>query len=478
MNARPHLTPALLAVLLAGCAVGPNYRTPEVEATPQAWLSTSQMQTAPVGDLRWWQTFGDPLLEKLIDTALANNGDLQVAMARVKEARGARLSAIAGLFPQVDGSLSSRKGNLGEGSGNQQTHMFEGGFDTSWELDIFGGGRRAAEAASYTVQSREASVRQVKVSLVAEVVRIYLDYRRLEQQLALTLDNLKAQQEILTVVQAQEEAGVSDLLDVSRIEAQVLRTEAQIPDLEAGLVSLRGSLGVLVGDMPQQIAEKITASGKIPVANTQDVLLSTPADVIANRPDVQVAERELATATANKGVALAQWFPRISLSSLLGFQTGAVFGNIDTWNLAGAVRLPFIDFGRIRGMVQQADARQMAALATYEQTVKAALAEVETAFVAYAKSRERLVKLRKAAKASRMAEEISRVHFQEGLNSLLDVLYAQQNRLEAENSLAMEEALTGQRYAALYKAIGGGANVTSTIPLEKKTSKKRKKSPN
>lgn len=469
------LSPALLAILLAGCAVGPNYKNPKLEHFPAKWVESQQpLASVPVGSLRWWQSFNDPLLAELVDLSLINNGDLKIAIARVKEARGARLSAVAGIFPNVDASTSSRKGNSGEGSGNQQTHLFEGGFDASWELDIFGGARRSAEASWYTLESRLASERQVRVSLAAEVVRIYLDYRRIERQLVLTKENLKAQKETLTIVEAQEVEGVSDLLDVSRIEALVTRTDAEIPELEASLISLRGSLGVLVGDMPDQIAGRLTADGKIPIVNGQAVLLSTPADIIANRPDVKVAERDLATATANQGVAIANWFPRVSLSGLLGFQTGATFGNIDTWNLAGAVRLPFIDFGRVRGMVQQADARQQAALATYEQTVKAALADVETSFATYAKSQERLIKLRKAAKASRTAEEISRVHFQEGLNSLLDVLYAQQNRLESETSLAVQEATSGQNFASLYKAIGGGADVT-TSP-KKSLSRKSKKS--
>jgi NodT family efflux transporter outer membrane factor (OMF) lipoprotein len=465
MSVRRRYSLSLCALLTAGCAVGPNYHKPVVEHFPAGWVGTQDRNPeAPVGNLRWWQSFQDPLLSQLIDLALVNNGDLKVAMARVQEARGARLSAVAAIFPNIDSSLSSREGNRGEGTGNQQTHLFEGGFDATWELDIFGGNRRVAEASWYTLQSRMASERQVKVSLVAEVVRTYLDYRRVEQQLVLTKENLRAQQETLAIVEAQEAEGVSDLLDVSRIEAQVTRTDAEIPELEAGLVSLRGSLGVLVGDMPDQIASRLSEPGHIPSVNGQVVLLNTPASVIANRPDVQVAERDLATATANQGVAIANWFPRISLSSLLGFQTGAIYGNVDTWNLAGVVRLPFIDFGRVRGMVQQADARQVAALATYEQTVKSALADVETSFVSYAKSQERLVKLRKAAKASRQAEEISRVHFQEGLNSLLDVLYAQQNRLESENSLVAQEAISGQRYAALYKAVGGGQDISSSTP--------------
>jgi NodT family efflux transporter outer membrane factor (OMF) lipoprotein len=445
----------LVAMMLTACAVGPNYKKPDFKAMPDQWLENISLPDVSAINLPWWRSLHDPVLNKLIDTSLANNGDLKVAIARVEEARADRLSAQAALLPNVSGKVNAVRGNTGTNTIDRTANLFESEFDASWELDIFGGGRRAAEAARATLDSRRASARQVQVSLLAEVVRNYIDYRRLEQQTKLTQENLEAQQSTLTAVREQVKEGVASLLDLSRIETQAGTTEADLPDLTSQMVTSRNNLAVLAGLTPEEVLSYIHPA-PLPTV-TPGVMLSTPANVIANRPDVQVAERDLAAATANQGVALSNWFPKVDLAGLFGLQHLVGIPSFHTWNAGGTIQLPIIDFGRVRAMVRQADARQQEALATYEQTIKAALADVESSLTTYTKAREREAILEKAAKASRQAEEMARIQYKEGIASLLDVLDAQRQRLETETTLLTAKANVGQSYAALYKALGGGA---------------------
>jgi multidrug efflux system outer membrane protein len=292
---------------------------------------------------------------------------------------------------------------------------------------------------------------------LAEVVRNYIDYRRLEQQIKLTQENLTAQQSTLTAVREQVKEGVASLLDLARVESQAGTTEANLPDLTSQMVTSRNNLAVLAGLTPEQILSYIKPQ---PLPSVPPgFLLSTPANVIASRPDVQAAERDLAAATANQGVALSNWFPKLNLASLFGLQHFTGLPSFGAWNVGGTIQLPIIDFGRVRAMVRQADARQQEALATYEQTIKAALADIESSLTAYTKAKEREAILEKAAAASRQAEELARIQYKEGIASLLDVLDAQRQRLETETTLLTARANVGQSYAALYKALGGGANL-------------------
>lgn len=454
----------VVCTLLTGCAVGPDYQKPEIVALPAKWSGNEAgRDSAAVGNLMWWRSLQDATLNKLVKVALENNTDMKLAVARVAEARAQRQGAQAAKLPQVDGTVATRRGSINVGTTDRVGSQSEMNFDASWELDIFGGQRRAAEAAQATLESREAALRNVRVSLLAEMVRAYFEVRRLEQQIQLTRQNLKGQRETLKIVNEQMQEGVASQLDVSRIEAQSYSTEATIPELQAQLVQARNTVAVLVGVTPDRIA-RLLPYEKMPTVGGK-VVVQAPATVIAARPDVQVAERDLAAATANQGVAISNWFPKVSLLGLFGLQHNGPLGKTDVWNAGGTVRLPLFDFGRVRSQVRVADARQQQALATYEQTVLTAVADVENSLTAYVKARQRLELLGKAAEASRTAERLARLHFQEGLNSLLDVLVAQRERLDAETTYATAQAQLGQRYAFLYKALGGGAVVTKTAVL-------------
>lgn len=449
----------LMALLLAGCAVGPNYEAPRWRDMPAQWLGLSDAVTvaeAPVGNLQWWEAFGDPVLNQLVTQAIERNHDLRIAAARVAEARASRLAANAGLLPVVSGDASFSRGTNNAANSPQTSSL--AAFNASWELDVFGGGRRAAEAARASVGAAEASQAFVRVSLLAEVARQYLAVRALQSQAALTVKNLDLQRETERIVDAQANEGVVSTFDLARARAQRATTEAQVPMIEQQRNAAMNALAVLVGSQPGEIAGALaTSSATVPVA-TPRVVVAAPATVLASRPDVRVAERNLATATANQGVALSNWFPRLNLLGLFGLADSSVGGSNEVWSVGGAVTLPLIDFGRVRAMVRTADARQQAALAAYEQSVLAALADVETALGGYVNAQRALVQLREAADNTREAARLADLRYREGLSSLLDVLTAQAQQLQAESQLANGEAAVGQAMANLYAALGGAGD--------------------
>jgi len=463
MNTRsPFIAATALAtaLLLAGCAVGPNYHKPLFDY-PAEWLGLRKADTdtalAAAGkpaaemDMQWWHAYGDPLLDKLMAQALERNGDLKVAIARVEEARGERLSATAALLPEIDGAAQANRGN--NNVSNHSATTSSAALDASWELDLFGGNRRAAEAARAALGGAEAGARLARVRLLAEVADSYLDVRSLQQQLQLTARNLRDDTEILRITQAQYDVGVAGELDLARARAQAADTAAQVPQVRAQLSAAVNSLGVLVGDTPAEIQAVMADARDVPVATPQ-VLLDTPASVIARRPDVAVAERALAEATANKGVALSNWFPRINLTGLFGIADFGTGGN-DVWNVGGTIGLPVLDFGRVRGLVRVADAQQKEALATYEQTILSALADVETSLDGYLQATDRLKKLQVAADANERAVTLAQAQYKEGVVAQLDVLTAEKAAAAARIALAAGKAQQGQALATLYKAIGG-----------------------
>jgi multidrug efflux system outer membrane protein len=452
------------SALLAGCAigpaVGPNYEQPALTG-PLHWLGFGQNKAqvlwsdAAKADLNaaWWEDFNDTTLTALMSDALVKNGDLQVALARVDEARGARLTANAAMLPQVNGQADTARSRSAQ-TGTVGTYK-EAVADASWEIDLFGGKRRAAEAARANLGSARAEARLARVRLLAEVAGGYMDVRGLQQQLADTRRSLETQAETLKLLEAQEQEGIGSTLASLQARAQWADTAAAVPQLEAQLQSSIYSLGVLTGHTPIEIQAIMGDVKPVPVSS-RTVLVATPARVIANRPDVQSAERALAAATANKGVAIASWFPQISLTGLYGVASSAAVGTTHPWTLGGAATLPIIDFGSVRGMVRQADARQRAALATYEQTVNAALADVETSLTAYLKAAERADKLEVAAKANADALNMAKAQQAEGVASTLDVLTAEQRSLAADSALSQGRADVGKTLATLYKALGGG----------------------
>ncbi|MBK9128908.1 MAG: efflux transporter outer membrane subunit [Phycisphaerales bacterium] len=506
-----------LAASLAGCTVGPDYARPELKLPERfeegraVGVSVSPIDAATA----WWESLRDPKLTELIGRARENNLDLAEARARVREARAARTAAGADLFPQLglqgayqrtrrsenatpppqaDGQararlLSGLTRNLGSppaasagaltrellsaavNEGVQRRNalrtprasveqdLYQVGLDMNWEIDVFGGTRRAVEAAEADIVAAEAGYDDVLVSLLSEVALNYVELRSAQRRLEIAAQNIASQRESVELARSRYEAGLTSELDVAQAEAQLATTMSQVPSLEIDAVQAIHRLSYLLGQPPKALAGELLAAGPIP-PTPPVVPVGLPSDLVRRRPDIRRAERELAASTARVGEAIADLFPRFSLTGAFGMQTYD-FATILDWrsrvfSIGPTVRWPVFDGARIRANIAVQDARQEQALTRYERTVLLALAEVESALVSYERQRARYETLRQAVAADRRAVEISTELYSRGLTSFLNVLESQRALFQAEDQLVQSEQAAVTSLIALYKALGGG----------------------
>jgi NodT family efflux transporter outer membrane factor (OMF) lipoprotein len=429
------------------------------------------VSTEPVTLAQWWITFHDAQLTTLITQAIAANLDVRLATARVREARAMRGVVAPDSQPQINATgaythtrRSSNASTLPTVAGNaldvaRDSDLFQLGFDARWELDVFGAVRRSVEAAEADIAVTMAEQQAVLVTLCGDVARSYLDLRGAQAQLAITHDNLTAQQDTLALSRVRWEAGLSSALDVARAEAQVATTAAQVPGLEQQMRQAIHHLSVLLGQAPGTLSADLLA--RAPVPPPPSVLtVGLPVDLLQRRPDMRRAERALAAATARVGVATADLYPRFSLSAMLGLQSlhlsdlpslGSQFASVGP-----GVRWPLFDAGRIRANIQVHDARQEQALVRYEQAVLAALEDVENALLAYGKEQTRQHALATAVDAQRRAVALANELYTKGLADFLTVLDAQRSLLAAESQWVQSTTALSSHVVALYKALGGG----------------------
>lgn len=460
------------ALLLGGCTVGPVYRRPDA-ALPGAWSQSlaAPLQPQPAEVERWWSRFDDPLLGSLVERAIAANPDLRLAEARVREARALRAVAASALWPavEVSGSYSRvrnsenalpQPGLAGALPGLELEHdLFRTGFDAAWEIDIFGRARRGVEAAEAQAEAAVEDRRAVVVTLLGEVAANYVEHRALQRRLEVTRANLEAQRETLELTRVRFEAGLAAGLDVSRAEAQVSATAAQIPALETAIKQTAHRLERLLGLHPGALAAELSSPAPIPRLPAE-VMVGIPSELLRRRPDIRGAERRLAAATAQVGVAVAELFPRFSLTGAGGLQSFSAGDLLAAgsrfWSIGPTVRWPVFSAGRIRANIEVQNARQEAALRQYEKTILGALEEVENALVALANEQARRESLLASVAASRSALESARELYLSGLADFLTVLDAQRALLAAENELIASEGALASDLVSLYKALGGG----------------------
>lgn len=453
-------------LVISGCAVGPNYKEPELNLPARFGGPPS---TQPVSVARWWETFNDPQLDSLIDRAAKQNLDLRAAEARVREARAQRGVVSADLFPQVDvnGSYQrarrsgSNLNNNFSDTGNRASEfdLYQAGFDASWELDVFGGTRRGIEAASADIESTVENLRDVRVTLLAEVGRNYVELRGFQRRLQFNRENLKAQQQTLDLTRSRFQSGLTSDLDVARAEAQVATTASAIPTFETQAAAAMHRLAVLLGQNPRALMDELNDIK--PVAKLPTTVPSgLPSELVRRRPDVRRAERDLAAQTARIGVAVADWFPKFSLTGSLGRQSDRFkdLGNSDSqfWTVGPSISWPILDWGRIRSNIAVENARQEQSLANYESAVLVALEDVENALVAYEKEQARRTVLSDAVAANRRAVDLSTQLYSRGLADFLNVLDAQRSLFLSQDALAQSDAVVSSNLVALYKALGGG----------------------
>jgi NodT family efflux transporter outer membrane factor (OMF) lipoprotein len=478
----------VFAIPVAGCTVGPNFKRPEPKA-PDHFGEAPATKTVDVA--HWWTTFNDPMLNSLVDRAVAANLDLRLATARIRESRAQRGVVGADLWPDVNlggsynhsrgsenafgfdsGSFNNGGGTGGGGTGNpgvgnfaapgQEQDLYQVGFDANWELDVFGRVRRSIEAAEGDTAAAIEDRRDTLVTLLAEVARNYVELRSFQRRLVISKDNLKSQQDTLDLTRAKFKAQIISELDVSRSEAQVASTASQVPSLESQRNQAAHRLAVLLGQQPRALLDELLApadAAAIP-SGPPDVPPGIPSDVLRRRPDVRRSERELAAATARIGVATADLFPRFSLTGSLGLQSQSFndLGDYSSrfYSIGPSVSWPIFDAGRIRSNINVQNARQEQAVVRYEQSVLAALEDVENALVGYGKEQQRREQLKRAADANRRSVEMARQLYDRGLTAFLDVLEAQRNLFISEDALVQSEATVSTNLVALYKALGGG----------------------
>lgn len=470
------LTPLILW-LVGGCAVGPNYQQPNMSA-PAQWNRLAGGETNRAASVAvWWNNFQDSELDSLIERAVSSNLDLRIAQARVREARAQYGITFANLWPTVDGSGSYARQRQSEDQpliGSValphgvpfENDVYQAGFDASWEIDVFGGKRRALEAAKAQVAAAEFGQRDVLVTLLGEVARNYVAARGYQRQLEIARENIRAQEQSLGITENRFTNGLVSNLDVQQAGTLLATTRATVPTLETSLQASIYRLGVLLGQPPEALQSELSMVAPVP-AVPPEVPVGLPSELLLRRPDVAEAERELAAATANIGVARADWFPKFYLTGSVGseavnasdwFTYGSRF-----WSLGPTVQWRIFDAGRIRANVKVQNARQEQALAYYENTALSAFEDAENALTAYAKEQVRRRSLEDAVKSSQESFNLANKLYANGLTDFINVLDAERSLYQAQDALAQSDATVSTDVIALYKSLGGGWESQSSL---------------
>ncbi|EQM71484.1 TolC family protein [Pseudomonas tohonis] len=452
--------PALLALALSACAVGPDYKAPDSEPARLAAADAGHYDRARFETL-WWQQFDDPTLNQLVQQSLEQNRELRVAFARLRAARAIRDDVGNDQLPTITSRASAEVGK-GQQPGQTEQRVnaerYDLGLDMAWELDLFGRIQRQIEASDAEIGVAQAELQQLQVSLIAELVDAYGNLRGAQLRERIARENLKNQQESRGLTEQLRDAGVGSELDVLRADGRLAATEATLPQLQAIEARSRNRIATLLGQRPEQLSVDLSAK-PLPVI-AKELPIGDPAELLRRRPDVAAAERQLAAATANVGVATADLFPRVSLSGFLGFTAGrgSQIGSsaARAWGVAPTISWAAFDLGSVRARLRGAEAEADGALAGYEQQVLLALEESENAFSDYAKRQQRLISLVRQSEATRAAAEQAAVRYREGTVDFLVLLDAERERLAAEDAQAQAEVELYSGIVAIYKALGGG----------------------
>lgn len=449
------------ALLLAGCiSVGPDYHRPEEKPVALQGVDTAR-ESDTAFQAAWWKQFGDPTLDALIARAAKDSPDLKIAVARLRQSRALLGTAESQQWPDIQTTAAyrrSREQAPGFSSQRNTVSSYRAGFDASWELDLFGGVRRSVEAARADSEAGAAALQDAQVSLFAEVARYYFDLRGTQLRQDVGRRDITNQRASLKLIASRADVGTGSDQDVASARARLAGVQAQLPLLETRAQADRFHLAVLLGERPGALDVDLSAKGFKPI----DAVLPIghADDVLARRPDIRVAERELAAANARIGVAKADWFPHVSLGGFVGFLAGRSndFGSPATraWSVAPSIRWDGLNVQRVRSGVKASEARADEALANYQRTVLRALEDVDNALVGYNQQRERVQHLVEQAEQSRHAASLARARYEAGAADYLELLDAERTQLAAEDQLAAAEADVNLQAIALYKALGGG----------------------
>lgn len=489
--ARP-LSLLTLALWLAGCAVGPDYEAPKPQLPGGYHLLDAQQasKTQPGAiNSRWWQTFNDPQLNSLIDRAVEGNLTLQQAVLRIAGARQELAQARGGLFPSLNGSAKVTRQQLGlEGllkangatdqldsetasqlsSLEQPVTLYQGSFDASWELDLWGKVRRQVELADAQTQAAIEQRNDALVSLEAEVARAYLQLRGAQATVATLEQQIAVAQQSWELTQSQQRNGLAPLTDVENARAQLSSLQAQLPQYQSQARQAMNGLAVLLGKTPGALDNELYAPKAMP-ALPQIVPVGIPATLARRRPDIRQAEATLHAQTANIGVSVAQLFPSLSLTGQLGVRNTDV-SYLDNWSshfysVGPSLSIPIFQGGRLVSSVKLARAQQASAALDYRQTVLTALQDVENALVSYRADQARVTALDETTGSLQRAFDLASDSYRQGISTFIDVLDAQRQLAQAQEQATQARMQSALDLVALYKALGGGWETYQNVKL-------------
>ena len=453
------------ALALAGCAVGPDYVRPDLPVQQSFANTALDGFSAQAVEREFWRGFGDPSLDQLINEAHTANHDVRIVAANLREVRALRRQVGYDRYPTVTAgagfakSLASENQLPGFTRGERETDAYTAGFDAVWELDFFGRVRRGIEAASADVAASEAGLNNAQVSVAAEVAREYFELRGAQRQLEVAQQNRDNQQQTYKLTVVRLDAGRGTELDRARAGAQLHATTATIPAFEAAVARSIYRLGVLTGQQPTALVDRLAVVQPLPPLPVLTAV-ATPEALLRRRPDIRQAERSLAGQTARIGVATADLFPRVTFTGNLGFNAGSAGdlgkGDSLSYSVGPSLSWAFLNLGRVRAGIAASEARTEAALAFYEQTVLRALEETEGALITFNRAQVRNTSLRSAAEQSATAARLARARFDAGATDFLTVLDAERRLLDDQDRLVQGETTAATSLIAVYKALGGG----------------------
>ncbi len=453
---------ALVVALASGCAVGPDFVPPEVAPPADYRSHVGAAEAASLADLPWWQVFQDPVLQGLIQIALQQNYDLRSAVARVEQSSQLVRVARSPFYPQIgyDGSAGRQRQPEFQGRPHDTLNLFYGALSLAWEIDVWGRIRRSSEAAQEVLLATESFRRGVMLSLATGVATSYLQLLELDRELQIAHETADSFRDTRDLFQRRFEGGVGNALQVQRAEASLAQTEANIPQLERLIVAQENALSVLLGREPGEIPRG-TPLEDHPVP--PDTPPGLPSDLLERRPDVQQAEHTVASANAEVGVAVANFFPRIGLTALYGQQSDDLSDllkqDFNLWNVAGNAVGPLFQGFALLGQYRAQVAGWDETVAQYQGTVLNAFAEVSDALTAQTKLADERAAQERAVAAYRESVRLARIRYDSGLASYFELLEAQQQLYPAEVSLARIQRDQYLAVIDLYRALGGGWNV-------------------
>ncbi|MGA3158811.1 MAG: efflux transporter outer membrane subunit [Steroidobacteraceae bacterium] len=470
---------------MSGCAVGPNYHVPHTVPPPAfdaaALLKTASTQSPSpeaVDLTQWWLALNDPELDVLIDRAVRANPDIEIALARLQQVRSREAVLVGDALPEVAASGFSGRGTgtdltkagaapalrAGDNKGDLPQIRQLAGFSSSWELDLFGGYRRAIEAGRYDIQAAAWARSAVLTSVIGDVAGSYVDLRGVQMRRAVLQKNIAAAEQFHQFEQARFDRGLSNELDLRLAEREFDRLQSQLPLLESGIKTLQYRLAVLLGCYPEELSSELAAAADLP-ALPEAIRPGLPLDLLQRRPDIRQAERQLAAATARIGVATANLFPHVDLSGALGTQsaTNTVQGS-HIWALGPSVYWPILDFGTLDAQVNVADLQAHEQLIRYRKTVIGAVQDADTAIADFTAQQQRVQHLSDAFSASQRALELAQQRYDRGLTDFLNVIDARRQLYGLEDEYVSAQQSAAESFVQLYKALGGGWEAFQDIP--------------